>query len=343
MEKNNYIFVTGAAGFIGAALVERLLAFGYKVIGLDNLNNYYDVSLKKARLESISIQNEKYKSKWLFFESSLEEEESLKEIFTKYKPTTVYNLAAQAGVRYSIENPKSYISSNLIGFSNILEMCRNFRVENFIYASSSSIYGGNQKIPFSEKDNADHPVSLYAATKRSNELLAHSYSSLYKIPCTGLRFFTVYGPWGRPDMAPMIFTRSILNNQSIDIFNYGKMQRDFTYIEDVIDALFALLNKPASVCKEFDFQNPNPSISFAPYRVFNVGNSQPVDLLDFVNAIEKELNLKAIYKMKPMQMGDVEVTYANTNQLNDWIGYSPSTNLENGIKKFIGWYKSYYS
>ncbi len=339
---DSFILVTGAAGFIGSALVKKLLKNGYKVVGVDNLNDYYEITLKRARLESIDSEIKNSNGEWHFFELGIDDDKSINDLFRKFNPQVVYNLAAQAGVRYSITNPKSYISSNLIGFSNILEMCRNFNVKNFIYASSSSVYGGNKKIPFSEKDNTDHQVSLYAATKKSNEILAHSYSHLYNIPSTGVRFFTVYGPWGRPDMAPMIFTRSILKKEPINVFNFGKMQRDFTYIDDIVETLLRLLDKPATPNKNFDFQNPDPSTSFAPHRIFNIGNSKPIELLNFIEELENILGEKAAFNMLPMQKGDVEITCANTEELKKWIGYNPSTLLKDGIKYFVNWYLEFY-
>ena len=343
LNKNkSFILVTGASGFIGSALVKKLLIEGYKVVGIDNLNDYYDLSLKKARLEDINSVNSKSSGEWHFIKLGIDDEKEIRELFEKFQPKVVYNLAAQAGVRFSITNPKSYVISNLVGFANILEMCRNFNVQNLIYASSSSVYGGNQMIPFSEKDNTDHQVSLYAATKKCNEILAHSYSHLYNLPATGLRFFTVYGPWGRPDMAPMIFTKSILKKESINVFNFGKMQRDFTYIDDVVEALFRFLKKPATANKNFDFQNPNPSNSFAPHKVFNIGNSKPIELLKFIKELENALGIKATLNMLPMQQGDVEKTYANTEELQNWIGYNPSTNLSKGVKNFVDWYLRFY-
>ncbi len=341
MQEGTKIFVTGVGGFIGFSLCRQLLNYDIELIGLDNLNNYYDVNLKKAR---INLLNESpSKKKWEFIKGSLEDKALLEDIFKKHNPEIVIHLAAQAGVRYSIENPSSYINSNLVGFSNILECCRNFPVRNFLFASSSSVYGGNSKIPFSEKDNVDHPVSLYAATKKSNEVLAHSYSHLFKIPCTGLRFFTVYGPWGRPDMAPMIFTKAIMNNEKIKIFNNGQMCRDFTYIDDVIEAIIKLIDKPATEEKKFiNSIAENPSISWAPFKIFNLGNSESVPLMTFIETLEKEIGQKALKEFAPMEKGDVKVTYADTKSIEDWIGFKPKTNLKEGLKKFIKWYKSFY-
>ena len=336
------ILVTGAFGFIGSALVVRLLKNGENVIGLDDLNSYYDPSLKESRLKEIQLFSDASECQWEFYKSSLENKLSLKDIFSKHSPDVVINLAAQAGVRYSIENPYSYVQSNLVGFSNLLEQCRNYSVKNLIFASSSSVYGGNKKLPFSEVDSVDHPVSLYASTKKANELMAHSYSHLYGIPCTGLRFFTVYGPWGRPDMAPMIFAKSILNKEPIKVFNYGKMKRDFTYIDDVVEGIYRCCQKPAFTNDEFDVQNPDQSTSFAPYRIFNIGNSQPIELLRFIEILEEAFGLKAIKEFLPMQPGDVEATFAKTDLLENWINFKPSTSLEIGIDKFAKWYLNYY-
>ena len=335
------IFVTGAAGFIGANLCLKLIQNKFNVIGLDNINSYYDISLKNARLEKINSLSAKSNLSWNFIQGNIENKELLEEIFKKFKPKIVIHLAAQPGVRYSLENPSIYISSNLVGFNNVIECCRNFSISNFIYASSSSVYGGNKKIPFSEKDPADHPISLYAATKRSNELVAHTYSHLYGLPTTGLRFFTVYGPWGRPDMAPMIFTKAIISNKPIKIFNYGKMFRDFTYIDDVIEAILKLINKPAT-SEENSESILNPSLSWAPYKIFNLGNSNSVSIIKFIKLIEDELDIVAVKEFTDIKPGDVEITSADTEQLYSWIGYNPTTSIENGIKKFVEWYKFFY-
>ena len=334
------ILVTGCAGFIGGAFVKFLRNKGENVIGIDNLNSYYDVNLKYKRLEQIDNINNSY-SRWKFYKISLENFEEILEVFSKERPTKVVHLAAQAGVRYSIKEPSAYIQSNLLGFFNILEAVNRYEISNFIYASSSSVYGGNKNLPFSEIQQVNHPVSLYAATKKSNELIAHSYSHINNIPSTGLRFFTVYGPWGRPDMAPMIFAKAILEDKPIKIFNYGDMTRDFTFIEDVIEGLYRCLYKPAYPDLDFDVMNPNPSTSFAPHRIFNIGNSQPVKLLKFIEILEDALGKKAIKEFEPIQLGDVQATAANTDLLIDWINYSPSTSLEKGIYKFANWFKEY--
>ena len=339
---NQSILITGAGGFIGSEVAKALAKKDLLVIGIDNMNTYYDVSLKKKRLENIVKEYQLNNSEFHFFEISIEDQNSLNDIFLKYKPNIVVNLAAQAGVRYSIQNPISYFNSNLIGFGNILENCRNHKVSHLVYASSSSVYGSNEKSPFQECDGVDHPVSLYAATKKANELLAHSYSHLYKIPATGLRFFTVYGPWGRPDMAPMIFTKSILKSEPIKIFNYGKMKRDFTYIDDIVDGIIKCCFKPATINSEFDRLNPDPSTSFAPHRIFNIGNCEPVELLDFINILEETIGKKAIKEFLPMQNGDVISTCADTSKLKNWIGFSSKTSLREGLIKFVRWYKDYY-
>ena len=338
----NNILVTGSAGFIGSALVMRLLENGENVIGLDNVNSYYDPNLKKSRLDKIKELSQTASGKWMFYKCSLQNELDLNDIFIRHSPNIVVNLAAQAGVRYSLENPSSYIQSNLVGFANLLEQCRNYSVENFIYASSSSVYGGNKKLPFSEYQSVDHPVSLYASTKRANELMAHSYSHLYGLPSTGLRFFTVYGPWGRPDMAPMIFAKSILNFKPINVFNYGKMRRDFTYIDDIVEGVYRCCYKSAYIDKDFDSLNPSQVTSFAPYRIFNIGNSKPIQLIKFIEILENELGVKAIKNFLPIQPGDVEATAANTDLLEAWVDFKPSTSIEIGLHKFAKWYVNYY-
>ncbi len=342
MKEVENILITGAAGFIGAALCIRLLKRGENIIGVDNLNDYYDPNLKKLRIEHIKNNLDNLSGKWNFYNFSLEEDQKLKDISRKYSPSIVINLAAQAGVRFSIDNPRNYINSNLVGFGNILELCRNNKVKNFIYASSSSVYGGNKKVPFKEEHSVDHPISFYAASKKSNEIMAHSYSHLFNIPTTGLRFFTVYGPWGRPDMAPMIFANSIMKKKAIKVYNYGQMYRDFTYIDDIVDAIEACCYKPARQNNNFDYLNPNPSNSFAPYLVFNVGNDNPISLLSFIELLEKKLGSTAIKKMMPIQPGDVEKTWANIDKLNQWINYKPKVSFEDGIGRFASWYLSNY-
>ena len=309
------VLVTGAAGFIGSHLSKKLITNKYKVIGFDNLNDYYDLNLKKARLEDIKVFSSKYKNSWEFIFGDLEDKDKIFGIFKKYKPTLVIHLAAQAGVRYSIQNPFSYVNSNLVGFVNVLEASRLMKIENLIFASSSSVYGGNEKIPYSETDEVNHPISLYAATKKSNELIAHSYSHLFNLPCTGLRLFTVYGPWGRPDMAPMIFTKSILERKAINIFNNGEMWRDFTYIDDVINSIMGIVKKPAIKNVSFNRKIPDPSTSWAPYRIFNIGNRSSIKLTKFISILEEELGLKAIKCLKGLEPGDVISTKADTNAI----------------------------
>ncbi len=335
------ILVTGCAGFIGFHVCRKLLSKGFFVIGLDNLNKYYDVNLKKNRLKELD-KFSKSKGQFLFFKSDLKDENSLKNISKVHLPKKVIHLAAQAGVRYSIENPSTYINSNLVGFGNILEFCKEIQVQHLIYASSSSIYGGNKKIPFSEKDFVDYPVSLYAATKKSNELMAHSYSHLFKLPSTGVRLFTVYGPWGRPDMAPMIFTKSILSGKPIKIFNNGNMYRDFTYIDDVSEAILKLLYIPPKYLNDNKILNSLELPELTPHRIINIGNSNPINILEFIEILEHEIDKKAIRVFEKMQLGDVKKTYADTTYIEDLINYKPHTSLENGIKEFVKWYKNYY-
>ena len=334
------ILITGAAGFIGAATSKELLERGFNVIGLDDLNNYYDVGLKKSRLNF--IEESFCKSRWRFFKVGIEDDKKLEDVFKKYSPKIVINLAAQAGVRYSIKAPKKYISSNLIGFSNILEMCRKYDVSNLIYASSSSVYGGNRNLPYQEDQSVNHPISLYAATKKSNELMAHSYSHLYGLPATGLRFFTVYGPWGRPDMAPMIFAKAIMKGEPIDVYNFGNMKRDFTYIDDVVEVICRCCNKPAKKDKSFNSENPLPSSSFSSHRIFNVGNENSIDLLNFIATLENALGRKVEKILKPIQDGDVLETAANTKLIEEWINFKPKTKLEDGLNKFADWYVDYF-
>ena len=336
------ILITGSSGFIGYHLTKRLLESKINVIGIDNLNSYYDINLKKARLEELYKISKIEKVDFTFFKEDIENYKKIEKIFKKHKPIKVVNLAAQAGVRYSLENPSAYIKANLEGFGNIIELSRQYSVKHLVFASSSSVYGGNKKLPFNENDNVDHPVSLYAATKKANELIAHSYSHLYNLPVTGLRFFTVYGPWGRPDMALFLFTKAILNNEEISIYNHGKMTRDFTYIDDIIESLLRIIDKVPESDKNFEYMAPNPSTSWAPYKVFNIGNSNPTQLLDYINAIEKATGLKAKRKYMPMQPGDVENTSADTHLLEDWVNFKPNTSIEKGISEFVSWYKSFY-
>ena len=336
------ILVTGAAGFIGFHITKRLLREGFEVVGMDNLSPYYDLRLKKARLQELEDFSKKQSVKFFFFKDDLENKNFLTELFRKYKFNKVVNLAAQAGVRYSIENTSSYINSNIVGFANLLEVCRRNDIENLIYASSSSVYGGNKRLPFSEEHNVDHPVSLYAASKKANELMAHSYSHLYGIPTTGLRFFTVYGPWGRPDMALFLFTKSILKGEPIQIFNKGEMIRDFTFIDDITESLFRVINKEASSDSNFDYLQPSPSSSWAPYKIFNIGNSNPINLMDFISTIEEIIGRKAKKEFLDMQPGDVASTSADTELLENWIGFKPRTSVKEGIKKFIDWYTDFY-
>ncbi|MFL1994907.1 NAD-dependent epimerase [Lysinibacillus irui] len=330
------ILVTGAAGFIGSHLSKNLLEKGYTVIGIDNMNDYYEVTLKQSRLGFLENTN------FFFEKTDLEDQKKIKEIFNKYSPDVVVNLAAQAGVRYSIENPKAYIDSNIVGFANILEECRQHKVEQLIYASSSSVYGANESYPFSVHDNIDHPLSLYAATKKANELMAHTYSNLFNLPTTGLRFFTVYGPWGRPDMALFKFTKNIIENKPIDVYNNGDMLRDFTYVDDIVEAITRLVQKPAQPNKEWSGKKPDPATSFAPYKVYNIGNNSPVKLLDFIDAIEEKLGKKAIKNLMPLQPGDVPATYANVDDLYRDIEFKPKTSIKTGVSKFIDWYLDYY-
>ena len=337
------ILITGAAGFIGFHLCKRLIKDGFSVIGIDNLNSYYDVKLKNDRLKLLFEYSKSNNNNFIFEKADIQDDDLLKSLFMNHQPLKVVNLAAQAGVRYSLENPKAYINSNILGFQNIIDCCKNFKIENFIYASSSSVYGGNTKIPFSEDDPVDHPCSLYAATKRSNELIAHTYSHLYELPSTGLRFFTVYGPWGRPDMAPMIFANSILKNKPIKIFNRGDMSRDFTYIDDIIFYLVKILNKPASSDFSFKKANPSPCTSWSPHRIFNIGNSQKISLMNFIEILEEEIGKKAIKEYSEMQLGDVKDTLSDTKKIELWTDFVPKTSLKEGIKEFITWYIKYLS
>tara|TARA_Y100001978_G_C23622561_1_gene399226 strand:+ start:61 stop:1083 length:1023 start_codon:yes stop_codon:yes gene_type:complete len=336
------IIITGAAGFIGYHLSKRLLKEDISVIGIDNMNSYYDVKLKEARLQNLRNIFLKENVNFNFIKADINHQSVIDEIFESNKPDIVLNLAAQAGVRYSIENPSAYIQTNLVGFSNILEACRKYPVQQLIYASSSSVYGGNTKMPFSEREGANHPVSLYASTKRSNELLAHSYSHLYSIPSIGLRFFTVYGPWGRPDMALFLFTKAILNGEPIKVFNHGEMKRDFTYIDDIIESIIRLIKKPPKPDKSFDTSNPRADISWAPHMIFNIGNSNPESLMDYISAIENSLGINAKKEFLPIQPGDVPSTYSDCSSLERYINYKPNTSIKEGVEEFINWYKKFY-
>lgn len=333
----NPILVTGAAGFIGFHLSKKLCSLGYHVIGLDNVNDYYEVSLKESRLQHLSKLD-----KFTFKKIDLTDNDGLKHLFDEFQFDYVVNLAAQAGVRYSLTNPHAYLKSNLEGFLNILEACRHHSTKHLVYASSSSVYGANKEMPFSVHQNVDHPISLYAASKKSNELMAHCYSSLFSLPTTGLRFFTVYGPYGRPDMALFLFTKAILEGKPIHVFNNGKMKRDFTYIDDIIESIVRLIPLPPLPNKAWDAHHPDPSTSFAPWRVFNIGNNSPVDLMNFIEILEHKLGKKAIKNFLPMQDGDVPETFADVEDLAKLTGFRPCTSPEEGIGKFIDWYKSYY-
>jgi len=318
------ILLTGAAGFIGMHTAKRLLARGDEVIGLDNLNDYYDVNLKKSRLLKLTESKN-----FRFVKIDLTDEDQIKKIFEEEKFNAVVHLAAQAGVRYSLTHPQAYISSNVAGFCNILEACRCHCIEHLVYASSSSVYGGNTKLPFAEHDSVDHPVSLYAVTKKTNELMAHTYSHLYQLPTTGLRFFTVYGPWGRPDMALFLFTQAILKEAPIQVYNYGKMRRDFTYVDDIVEGVLRVLDRP-------------PSTDSTPYKIFNIGNNKPVELLGFIACLEEALGKRANKEFLPLQDGDVPETYADTQALNQWVGYVPTTDIKQGIEQYVDWYRTYY-
>ena len=327
------VLVTGAAGFIGMHAAPQLLDRGDLVVGVDNLNDYYDVALKEARLARLT-----QKSGFSFYQVDVADKTAMEQLFAAEQPDKVIHLAAQAGVRYSLTNPHAYIDANLQGFMNILEGCRHNAVNHLVYASSSSVYGGNSKLPFSEHDNIDHPVSLYAATKKANELMAHTYSHLFRLPTTGLRFFTVYGPWGRPDMALFLFAKAIQEGRPIDVFNHGKMVRDFTYIDDIVEGVIRVLDKPANASTAFDASNPDPATSNAPYRVFNIGNNQPTPLMDFIEALESAMGKTAVKNYLPMQMGDVPATAANTDELHAWVGFKPNTPIKEGVGMFVDWY-----
>ncbi|MDR8392369.1 NAD-dependent epimerase [Aliifodinibius sp. S!AR15-10] len=346
------ILVTGAAGFIGFNLVRRLIKEGYRVTGLDNINDYYSTDLKYDRLATLGIHKEqiaedsltesKTYTNFKFIKTDLENRYIIDELFRESNFDVVINLAAQAGVRYSLKDPYRYIDSNITGFLNVLESARHHSLEHLIYASSSSVYGANTNMPFSTSDNIDHPMSLYAASKKANELMAHTYSNLFEIPTTGLRFFTVYGPWGRPDMALFLFAEAMLKDEPIKVFNHGKMERDFTYIDDIIEGIVRLIPKPPSGNTNWSGDDPDPATSFAPYRVFNIGNSNPVKLMDFIGEIEKQLGIQAKKDMMPIQPGDVPKTWADVDDLYEYIDFKPRVGIEEGIRNFVDWYKSYY-
>ncbi len=331
------VLVTGAAGFIGMHTCLRLLERGDDVVGVDNLNDYYDVRLKQDRLEQLQAFG-----RFRFERLDIADRAAMEGLFAREGFQRVINLAAQPGVRYSLKNPHAYIQSNIVGFTNVLEGCRHHKVEHLVFASSSSVYGANTAMPFSVHQNVDHPVSLYAATKKANELMAHTYSHLYGLPATGLRFFTVYGPWGRPDMSPSLFTGAITAGRAIDVFNHGKMQRDFTYIDDIVEGVVRVLDQPAAADSAFDCAHPDPGTSYAPYRLYNIGNHEPVELMAFIETIEEAVGRKAEKNMLPMQDGDVVATYADTGDLRQAVGFAPRTPLKEGVAKFVAWYQAYY-
>lgn len=332
------ILVTGAAGFIGSHLCHRLLDRGDRVVGLDNLNDYYEVSLKESRLKRLTD-----KDNFSFVKCDLADRAGMEELFSGHDFDTVVNLAAQAGVRYSLTNPRAYIDANLVGFMNVLEGCRHQQIGHLVYASSSSVYGANTRMPFSVHDNIDHPLSLYAASKKANELMAHTYAHLYGLPCTGLRFFTVYGPWGRPDMAMFLFTRAILAGEPIDVFNHGRMQRDFTYIDDIVEGVVRVADQPARPNPQWSGDHPDPGTSSAPYRVYNIGNNNPVELMHLIETLEKTLGVTAKKNFLPIQPGDVPATWANVDALSNDVGFRPATPIEVGVGRFVEWYMGYYS
>jgi UDP-glucuronate 4-epimerase len=332
-----HVFITGVAGFIGSNLALRLLERGDTVVGVDNMNDYYDVTLKEARLARFSGHPQ-----FTFLKRDIADRPGMVELFARHRFDAVMNLAAQAGVRYSIENPSAYVDANLVGFGNILEGCRHSHVGHLVFASSSSVYGANTRLPFSEHDNVDHPVSLYAASKKANELMAHSYAHLYSLPCTGLRFFTVYGPWGRPDMALFKFTKGILEGKPIPVFNLGKMVRDFTYVDDIVEGVIRTIDQPAKPDPNWSGDQPDCATSYAPYRVYNIGNNQPVELMRYIQVLEQCLGKKAQLDLLPMQAGDVPATYANTKALELAVDFHPRTDVETGIARFVAWYKDYY-
>ena len=331
------VLVTGAAGFIGSYVSRRLLDREWEVVGLDNLNAYYDVRLKEARLERL-----RQSRKFSFVHAGLEDSSALDRIFSESKPVRVVHLAAQAGVGYSIEHPEAYVASNLVGFANILEVCRRKSVEHLVFASTSSVYGASRQIPFSEHGVTDHPVSFYAATKKANEAMAHSYAHLYRLPCTGLRFFSVYGPWGRPDMALFKFTEAIIAGRPIQVFNNGNMVRDFTYVDDIVDGVVRVLDQPAEPNPDWNAKSPDPATSSAPYRIFNIGSSRPIALMRYIEVLEQYLGRKAIMDFQPMQLGDVPETCADTSEMEKSVGYNPRTPIEVGVKQFVDWYLEYY-
>lgn len=347
------ILITGTAGFIGSHLAKRLLERGDEVVGIDDINDYYSVDLKYDRLKESGIERSQvvYGKKvdssvfpnYTFFQLKLEDRDAINKLFETEKIERVVNLAAQAGVRYSIENPMAYIDSNIVGYMNILEACRHHKIEHLVYASSSSVYGLNESMPFSIHDNVDHPISVYAASKKSNELMAHTYSALYGLPTTGLRFFTVYGPWGRPDMALFLFTKAIISGEPIKVFNEGNMRRDFTYVDDIIEGVVRVLDHPPLPNNLWTGKHPDPATSKFPYKVYNIGNSDPVNLIDFINAIEEVLNKEAIKEFMPMQAGDVPATWADTSDLVNDLGYKPGTTIKEGVSKFVDWYKNYFT
>ncbi|MBX3601509.1 MAG: NAD-dependent epimerase [Rubrivivax sp.] len=331
------ILLTGAAGFIGMTTALRLLARGDEVVGLDNLNDYYDVQLKLDRLARLTPHE-----RFSFVKLDVADRPGMETLFERERFDRVIHLAAQAGVRYSLKNPHAYVDSNVVGFMNILEGCRHTRVQHLVYASSSSVYGGNTKMPFSEHDSVDHPVSMYAATKKANELMAHTYSHLYGLPTTGLRFFTVYGPWGRPDMALFLFTKAILEGRPIDVFNHGRMQRDFTYVDDIVEGVIRVTDRIAAPDPAYRAEAPDPGTSNVPYRVFNIGNHSPVELMEFIGCIEEALGRPAEKNLLPLQDGDVPATYADVDALTEWVGFAPATDIRTGIARFVEWYRAYY-
>jgi UDP-glucuronate 4-epimerase len=331
------VLVTGAAGFIGMHLSQRLLARGDTVVGLDNLNAYYDPQLKRDRLARLTPE-----PAFSFVQMDIADRPGMAELFAGHRFDAVVNLAAQAGVRHSLVDPHAYVDANIVGFMNILEGARHHGVGHLVYASSSSVYGGNEAMPFSEHQPVDHPISIYAATKKANELMAHSYSHLFKLPTTGLRFFTVYGPWGRPDMALFLFTKAILEGRPIQVFNHGKMQRDFTFVDDIVEGIVRVIDRPAAPAPGYDARQPDPATSNAPFRVFNIGNQGPVSLMAFINAIERAVGRDAVKELLPLQPGDVPATYADVSELTAWTGFKPATSIEDGVSRFVAWYRDYF-